>query len=267
MGGKDLAEALIELQDVTLSFGAKSVLKGVNLAVEQGETMVVIGPSGSGKSTILRLIIGLLKPTTGEISVHGETVSGYDEKAWNRLRKQMGMVFQYSALFDFMTVGENVAFGLRQHTQHTEEEIKARVAQVLDMVGLAGQEKVMPVNLSGGMKKRVSLARAIAVQPEIVLYDEPTAGLDPIMADVINELIVRTRDLLGVTSVVVTHDMDSAFRVADKIAMLDGGKIIFVGTPETIRQTSDERVRRFVYAGQGKSAVQTIEGEQHESQQ
>lgn len=267
MGGKDLAEALIELQDVTLSFGAKSVLKGVNLAVEQGETMVVIGPSGSGKSTILRLIIGLLKPTTGEISVHGEMVSAYDEKAWNRLRKQMGMVFQYSALFDFMTVGENVAFGLRQHTQHTEEEIKARVAQVLDMVGLAGQEKVMPVNLSGGMKKRVSLARAIAVQPEIVLYDEPTAGLDPIMADVINELIVRTRDLLGVTSVVVTHDMDSAFRVADKIAMLDGGKIIFVGTPETIRQTSDERVRRFVYAGQGKSAVQTIEGEQHESQQ
>ena len=267
MGGKDLAEALIELQDVTLSFGAKFVLKGVNLAVEQGETMVVIGPSGSGKSTILRLIIGLLKPTTGEISVHGETVSAYDEKAWNRLRKQMGMVFQYSALFDFMTVGENVAFGLRQHTQQTEEEIKARVAQVLDMVGLAGQEKVMPVNLSGGMKKRVSLARAIAVQPEIVLYDEPTAGLDPIMADVINELIVRTRDLLGVTSVVVTHDMDSAFRVADKIAMLDGGKIIFVGTPETIRQTSDERVRRFVYAGQGKPAVQTIEGEQHESQQ
>ena len=125
----------------------------------------------------------------------------------------------------------------------------------------------MPVNLSGGMKKRVSLARAIAVQPEIVLYDEPTAGLDPIMADVINELIVRTRDLLGVTSVVVTHDMDSAFRVADKIAMLDGGKIIFVGTPETIRQTSDERVCRFVYAGQGKPTVQTIEGEQHESQQ
>lgn len=133
MGGKDLAEALIELQDVTLSFGAKSVLKGVNLAVEKGETMVVIGPSGSGKSTILRLIIGLLKPTTGEISIHGETVSAYDEEAWNRLRKQMGMVFQYSALFDFMTVGENVAFGLRQHTQQTEEEIKARVAQVLDI--------------------------------------------------------------------------------------------------------------------------------------
>lgn len=262
-----MAESFIELNDVTLSFGAKSVLRGVDLDVEQGETMVVIGPSGSGKSTILRLLIGLLKPTSGKVCIHGEQVSDYDEETWNQLRKKMGMVFQYSALFDFMTVGENVAFGLRQHTDQSETEIKERVSYMLDMVGLAGQEKVMPVNLSGGMKKRVSLARAIAAQPEIVLYDEPTAGLDPIMADVINELIVRTRDLLGVTSVVVTHDMDSAFRVADKIAMLDGGKIIFAGTPEEIRRTMDERVRRFIYAGQNKPPAQAIEGEQHESQQ
>lgn len=267
MGGKDLAEAFIELKDVTLSFGAKSVLTGIDLGVEQGETMVVIGPSGSGKSTILRLLIGLLKPTLGEVCIQGKPVSKYDEEQWNRLRQTMGMVFQYSALFDFMTVGDNVAFGLRQHTDKSETEIKERVSHMLEMVGLAGQENVMPVNLSGGMKKRVSLARAIAVQPKIVLYDEPTAGLDPIMADVINELIVRTRDLLGVTSVVVTHDMDSAFRVADKIAMLDGGKIIFAGTPEAIRTTTDERVRRFVYAGRGKLAVHMAEEEQHEFQQ
>lgn len=262
-----MAETLIELDKVELAFGAKSVLKGVDLSVKQGETMVVIGPSGSGKSTILRLMIGLLKPTAGVVRLHGESVNAYDEKDWNRLRKRMGMVFQYSALFDFMTVGENVAFGLQQHTDQNEAEIEQRVDYVLEMVGLAGQQKMMPVNLSGGMKKRVSLARAIAVQPEIVLYDEPTAGLDPVMANVINELIVQTRDKLGVTSVVVTHDMGSAFRVADKIAMLDGGKIIISGTPEEIRSTTDEQVRRFVYAGKNPAAVQTIEEDQHESQQ
>ena len=262
-----MAETLIELDKVELAFGAKSVLKGVDLSVKQGETMVVIGPSGSGKSTILRLMIGLLKPTAGEVRLHGENVNAYDEKDWNRLRKRMGMVFQYSALFDFMTVGENVAFGLQQHTDQNEAEIEQRVDYVLEMVGLAGQQKMMPVNLSGGMKKRVSLARAIAVQPEIVLYDEPTAGLDPVMANVINELIVQTRDKLGVTSVVVTHDMGSAFRVADKIAMLDGGKIIISGTPAEIRNTTDEQVRHFVYAGKNPAAAQTTEEDQHESQQ
>ena len=262
-----MPEPLIELDQVRLAFGAKTVLQQVSLTVEKGETMVVIGPSGSGKSTILRLIIGLLKPTAGQISIHGESVAEYDEEAWNRLRKRMGMVFQYSALFDFMTVGENIAFGLRQHTDKSEAEIQDIVLHMLEIVGLAGQQDVMPANLSGGMKKRVSLARAIAAQPEIVLYDEPTAGLDPVMAEVINELIVRTRDFFGATAVVVTHDMDSAFQVADRIAMLYEGRIIAVGTPDEISRTTDERVRRFVHAGRDKVAAGKIEGDDHESQQ
>ncbi len=260
-----MAKPLIELEQVRLAFGAKTVLQDVSLAVEKGETMVVIGPSGSGKSTILRLIIGLLKPTAGRISVHGEDVASYGEEDWNRLRKRMGMVFQYSALFDFMTVGENIAFGLRQHTDKTEAEIEAIVLHMLERVGLAGQENVMPANLSGGMKKRVSLARAIAVQPDIVLYDEPTAGLDPIMSEVINNLIVQARDEFGVTSVVVTHDMDSAFQVADRIAMLYDGQIIAVGTPSEISRSTDERVHRFVHAGRETAA--NTEEDRHEAQQ
>lgn len=209
--------------------------------------MVIIGPSGSGKSTILRLIIGLLQPTAGEIWINGEEISRYNEEKMNVIRRNMGMVFQYSALFDSMSVGENVAFGLRQHTTHTEEEIARIVRRKLRMVGLAGQESAMPNELSGGQKKRVSLARAIAVNPEIVLYDEPTAGLDPIMSNTIDRLITSTRRRLGNTGVVVTHHMSSAFEIADRIAMLYEGRIIETGTVEEIRNSTNPIVQQFIY--------------------
>ncbi|MEG1346047.1 MAG: ATP-binding cassette domain-containing protein, partial [Acidaminococcaceae bacterium] len=183
--------AIIQFRKVEMAFGSKKILDRVSFEVAQGETLAVIGPSGSGKSTILRLLIGLLEPDAGEVIVSGQNVAGFDEDQWNQLRRHMGMVFQYSALFDFLNVGENVAFGLRQHTTQSEEEIKSRVAAMLEMVGLPGLEEAYPVELSGGMKKRVSLARAIALAPEIVLYDEPTAGLDPIMANVISKLILK----------------------------------------------------------------------------
>jgi phospholipid/cholesterol/gamma-HCH transport system ATP-binding protein len=189
----------------------------------------------------------LLKPTAGEIWINGEEISAYNEEKMNVIRQHMGMVFQYSALFDSMSVGENVAFGLRQHTDYTEEEIARIVRRKLRMVGLAGQENAMPNELSGGQKKRVSLARAIAVDPEIVLYDEPTAGLDPIMSNTIDRLITSTRRRLGNTAVVVTHHMSSAFEIADRIAMLYEGKIIEVGTVEEIRNSANPIVQQFIY--------------------
>jgi len=237
----------IELKHVDMFFHGRPLFQDINLDVAKGEVMVIIGPSGSGKSTILRLIIGLLKPTAGEIWVNGEEISGYSEEKMNVIRRHMGMVFQYSALFDSMSVGENVAFGLRQHTDHTEEEIAKIVSRKLRMVGLAGQENAMPNELSGGQKKRVSLARAIAVDPEIVLYDEPTAGLDPIMSNTIDRLITSTRRRLGNTGIVVTHHMSSAFAIADRIAMLYEGRIIEVGTVDEIRNSANPIVQQFIY--------------------
>lgn len=238
---------MIKLANVTMTFRNKQVLRDISLEVAKGETMVIIGPSGSGKSTILRLIIGLQKPTAGEIWVNGREISRLSEDELNGIRRHMGMVFQYSALFDSMTVGENVAFGLRQHTDLDETEIARVVRRRLRMVGLAGQENVMPSELSGGMKKRVSLARAIAVQPEIVLYDEPTAGLDPIMSTTIDRMICSTRRLLGATSVVVTHHMSSAFNIADRIAMIYQGKIIEVGTVDEIKSSANPIVQQFIH--------------------
>lgn len=238
---------MIKLANVSVAFGEKQVLQDINLEVAEGEIMVIIGPSGSGKSTILRLMIGLLKPTMGEIWINGREISKMAEDELNAIRRHMGMVFQYSALFDSMTVGENVAFGLRQHTTMNDEEIERVVRRKLRMVGLAGQERTMPNELSGGMKKRVSLARAIAINPEIVLYDEPTAGLDPIMSTTIDRLICSTRRLLGVTSVVVTHHMSSAFGIADRIAMISGGRIIEVGTVNDIKQSSNPLVQQFIH--------------------
>ncbi|MCX7780165.1 MAG: ABC transporter ATP-binding protein [Negativicutes bacterium] len=238
---------MIELKDVSISFRGKPVLENINLQVHDKEVLVIIGPSGSGKSTLLRLIIGLVKPVAGEIWVDGQEISRMDEDALNVLRKHMGMVFQYSALFDSMTVGENVAFGLRQHTDLSEEEIQRIIRRRLRMVGMAGKEHLMPNELSGGMKKRVSLARAIAINPKIVLYDEPTAGLDPIMSSIIDRLIVSTRRLMGVTSVVVTHHMTSAFNIADRIAMIYGGRIIETGTVEEIKQSQNPVVQQFIH--------------------
>lgn len=238
---------MIKLVNVSMAFHDKQVLDNINLEIQQGETMVIIGPSGSGKSTILRLIIGLLKPTVGEIWIDGREISHLSEDELNGIRRNMGMVFQYSALFDSMSVGENVAFGLRQHTTMGEEEIARIVRRRLRMVGLAGKEAMMPSELSGGMKKRVSLARAIAVNPQIVLYDEPTAGLDPIMSTTIDRLICSTRRIMGVTSVVVTHHMSSAFNIADRIAMIYEGKIIEVGTVSEIKKSANPIVQQFIH--------------------
>lgn len=238
---------MINLKNINMKFHGKQILYDINLQIKQGETMVIIGPSGSGKSTILRLIIGLLKPTAGEIWVKGQEITGLSEDNLNKIRMDMGMVFQYSALFDSMTVGENVAFGLREHTDMPEQEITKIVSRNLRMVGLAGREDKMPNELSGGMKKRVSLARAIAMKPEIMLYDEPTAGLDPIMSGTIDRLTMNTKRMLGVTSVVVTHQMSSAFAIADRIAMIHDGRIIEIGTVEQIKQSENPLVQQFIH--------------------
>lgn len=241
-----MPEKVIEFRKVSMAFGEKEILREVSFDVRKGETLAFIGPSGSGKSTILRLLVGLLEPTGGEILIMGEDVARFDEDRWNEIRKKMGMVFQYSALFDFMNVGENVAFGLRQHTELSEEEIQAIVVARLEQVGLPGVQSSYPAELSGGMKKRVSLARATALQPEIVLYDEPTAGLDPIMSENINELIIKTRETMGVTSILVTHDMNSVFEVADRIALLYEARIPAIGTVAEMRLNTHPVLQKFI---------------------
>jgi ABC-type transport system involved in resistance to organic solvents, ATPase component len=237
---------VIQFKNVNKAFGEKVILDDLSFQINKGETLAVIGPSGIGKSTVLKLMIGLLTPDSGEIIIKGKNVVDFNEDEWNELRCDMGMVFQYSALFDFLNVGENVAFGLRQHTKKSEEEIEKRVEELLAMVGLPGTEKSFPVELSGGMKKRVGLARALALQPDIVFYDEPTAGLDPIMANNISRLILQTKKKLGVTSVLVTHDMTSAFLAADRVMLLNKGKIAFMGTVEETKATTNPMVREFI---------------------
>lgn len=250
-----MAEAVISLRQLNITFGTHTVLDNIDLDVYKGETLAVLGPSGTGKSTVLRSMIGLLEPNGGQIFIQGEDVSGLDEDGWNRLRMKMGMVFQYSALFDFLTVGENVAFGLRQHTDKNDEEIQGIVTQMLDLVGLPGTQDLYPAELSGGMKKRVGLARAIAVNPEIVLYDEPTAGLDPIMSRNISRLIKKTQEQLHVTSVLVTHDMQSAFYAADRVAMLYEGHIVAIGTAEEMKNSTNPIVKAFIEGREIKEQV------------
>ena len=250
-----MAEPIISLKKLNITFGENVVINNIDLDIRQGETLAVLGPSGSGKSTILRAMIGLLQPTAGEIFVQGEQVSSLDEDGWNKLRQKMGMVFQYSALFDFLTVGENVAFGLRQHTDKSNEEIQGIVTQMLDLVGLPDTQDLYPAELSGGMKKRVGLARAIAVNPEIVLYDEPTAGLDPIMSRNISRLIKKTQEQLHVTSVLVTHDMQSAFYAADRVAMLYEGHIVAIGTAEEMKNSTNPIVKAFIEGREIKEQV------------
>lgn len=250
-----MAEAVISLRQLNITFGTHTVLDNIDLDVYKGETLAVLGPSGTGKSTVLRSMIGLLEPNGGQIFIQGEDVSGLDEDGWNRLRMKMGMVFQYSALFDFLTVGENVAFGLRQHTDKSDEEIQGIVTQMLDLVGLPGTQDLYPAELSGGMKKRVGLARAIAVNPEMVLYDEPTAGLDPIMSRNISRLIKKTQEQLHVTSVLVTHDMQSAFYAADRVAMLYEGHIVAIGTAEEMKNSTNPIVKAFIEGREIKEQV------------
>ncbi len=232
------------------SFGEKQVLKGCDLEVQEGESMVVIGGSGSGKTVLIKCIIGLIQPDEGKIYVDGSEITSLSERELNEVRKKFGMLFQGGALFDSLKIWENVGFGLRQHTQRSEEEIRKISSEKLRLVGLQDIEELMPSELSGGMKKRVSLARAIAMEPEILLYDEPTTGIDPIMADAINDLIIRMREKLNVTSIAITHDMKSAYKIADRIAMLYQGKIIEVGTPEEIKNSSNLIVQQFI---QGRS--------------
>ena len=241
-----MKEVMISLRQLTMALGSKVVLDELNLDVYKGETLAVSGPSGSGKSTVIKVLTGLLAPTSGSVQIEGQETSGFDDDAWDELRCHMGVVFQYSALFDFLSVGENVAFGLRRHFKLPEEEIQSRVAALLEMVGMPGTQSMMPAELSGGMKKRVGLARALAMQPQVVFYDEPTSGLDPVMTMTISRLIRKTQQTLGVTSVLVTHDMESAYFAADRIAMLYKGKIVQVGTPDEIKRSRTPIVHAFV---------------------
>jgi len=238
----------IKIQVVNLhkSFGEKNVLRGIELEVFQGESMVIIGGSGSGKTVLIKCIIGLMGPDQGEIHVDGLEITSLDEKRMNEVRKRFGMLFQGGALFDSMTVWENVGFGLQQQSRLRDGEIRKIATEKLELVGLKNVEDLMPAELSGGMRKRVSLARAIAIEPEILLYDEPTTGIDPIMADAINHLIIEMKEKLKVTSIAISHDMKSAYKIADRIAMLYQGKIIEVGTPEEIRNSANPVVQQFI---------------------
>jgi phospholipid/cholesterol/gamma-HCH transport system ATP-binding protein len=247
---------MIDILNLHKAFGDNHVLRGVNLTVEKGETMVVIGQSGSGKSVLIKHIIGLLKPDLGEIRVDGVDMTKLDEDELQGYTKRFGFLFQGAALFDSMTVSENVAFGLERYTDYPSEEIEGIVRESLARVGLHDVEDMMPYELSGGMKKRVGLARAIAYQPEIMLYDEPSTGLDPIRADSINDLINMLKKEMGVTSVVITHDMTSSFKIADRIAMLYEGVIIEVGTPDEIRNSRNPIVQQFIH-GESHGPIKT----------
>jgi phospholipid/cholesterol/gamma-HCH transport system ATP-binding protein len=237
---------MIEVDGASKSFGPKKVLDEVSLTVKRGETMVVIGRSGTGKSVLLKHIIGLLEPDAGRVRIDGQDLWELSGGDLDKLRLKFGMLFQGAALFDSMTIFENVGFGLLEHTRMPRKEVTERVHDCLSLVGLQNVDDLYPAELSGGMRKRAGLARAIAMHPEIVLYDEPTTGVDPIMGDIINDLIIALRDRLKVTSVVVTHDMRSAYKVADRIAMLYNGKIIEVGTPDQIRGSANPVVQQFI---------------------
>lgn len=237
---------MIEVRDLQKSFGRHKVLENVSFQIDKGESVVIIGRSGGGKSVLLKHLIALLQPDSGQVLIEGENIVSMDERQLLRVRRKFGMLFQGAALFDSMTVAENVAFAFRRDRSLPESEIAHKVAHVLELVDLPGIENKNPSELSGGMRKRVGLARAIVYQPQIVLYDEPTTGLDPIASDSIDKLILRVRDRLDVTSVVVTHDMRSARRLGQRILMLHNKSIYAVGTPDEIFQSTDPVVRQFV---------------------
>ena len=234
---------------VEKSFGDKPVLRGVDLAIGRGETVVVLGGSGTGKSVLLKHTIGLHSPDAGEVYVDGVEITTFDEDELIETRKKVGMLFQAGALFDSMTVADNVAYALRVHTDQAEEQIGARVREVLNLVELADVEDLMPSSLSGGMRKRVALARAIALAPRAILYDEPTTGLDPITANTINRLIRSLQKRLGVTSIVVTHDIHSAFTVGDRIAFIHEGRILWNGSVDEAKATSEPTLKNFLEGG------------------
>jgi phospholipid/cholesterol/gamma-HCH transport system ATP-binding protein len=240
--------ALIDFKNVKKAFGTKVVYSQLDLQIVKGETVTILGPSGSGKSVALKMLIGLLEADSGEILFDGRDVTTMEERELYDVRRRIAYLFQGAALFDSLSVGENVAYGLREQNWDTmsEAEILKRVGQSLQMVGLPGIEDMRPSDLSGGMKKRVGLARTLALQPEVILYDEPTTGLDPINTARINHLIMGIKRALGLTSVVVTHDMGTAFSVSDRIVMLGRGRVVMTGTPDDFRRTQDPFVRDFI---------------------
>jgi phospholipid/cholesterol/gamma-HCH transport system ATP-binding protein len=250
-------DAIIGIRGLRKSFGRNRVLDSLDLDIARGETIVIIGRSGCGKSVLLKHITGLVKPDAGEILFEGEDMTRFDRKKLFQMRMHFGMLFQSSALFDSMTVGENVALPLQKHSGMGDDEIARVVGEKLELVGLTGVQNQYPAEMSGGMKKRIGLARAVAMNPKVVLYDEPTTGLDPIMADVINELIRTLQRELRITSVVVTHDIKSAYHVGDRIAMLHEGRIIFSGTPDDVRRTDNPVLRQFV-EGRAEGPIKPI---------
>ncbi len=237
---------LISLRDIHKTFGSKEVLRGVSFDVYRGESLVIVGASGTGKSVTLKHIIGLLQPDSGSVVIDGTDLSTLDTRELNRTRQRFGMSFQEGALFDSMSVYENIAFPLRRHTKMKEPEIRDRVRECLDQVHLEGVEERRPSELSGGMRRRVGFARAISLQPEILLFDEPTTGLDPVMSDVIADLIREMDEKLQTTAVTITHDMKVAFKIADRISMIHKGRIVETGTAEEFEHSSDPMVRQFV---------------------
>ncbi|HPN73434.1 MAG TPA: ABC transporter ATP-binding protein [Candidatus Omnitrophota bacterium] len=239
-------EVVAEVKDLVKKFGSRTVLNGVNLKIYKGETCVIMGGSGCGKSTLLRHMIGNIKPTSGRVSLLGRDITGLYGAQLDEVRKKIGMSFQSSALFDSMTVGENVSLPLKEHTRLEKSVIEIMLKMKLELVGLRGFEDLMPSELSGGMKKRVGLARAIVMDPQIIFYDEPTAGLDPIVSAVIDKLIIDLSKKLQVTSVVVTHDMKSVMSIADRIVMLYEGRVLETGTPDEIKNSKNEMVQQFI---------------------
>jgi phospholipid/cholesterol/gamma-HCH transport system ATP-binding protein len=248
---------MIDIVHLQKSFQNVSVLKDVNLTIERGQATVIIGRSGCGKSVLLKHIIGLLKPDAGDIFIDGQNIATFSKSELYQLRRRFGMLFQGAALFDSMSVGENVGLGLREHTNLSEDVIAEKIRHRLEMVGLPGIEEMRVSELSGGMKKRVGLARALAMDPEFVLFDEPTTGLDPIMADAINELVCELKETLSETIIAVTHDIVSAYKIADHIAMLYEGEIIFNGTPEETKNTDNPIVQQFI-TGSSEGPIQTL---------
>lgn len=239
---------MVEYRDLYKAFGEKQVLCGIDLAVERGETVVILGSSGSGKSVLLSMLVGLLTPDRGQVLVEGVDVTAFhSDDEWRSVWLKTGFLFQGSALFDSMSVGENLAFPLEQHTDLDEAQVRARVAEVLSWIDLAGIEEKMPSELSGGMQKRVALARTIVLEPRLVVYDEPTTGLDPLTSDTISELIRRLQAERGITSIVVTHDVRCTFLVADRVAMIDQGKVLVSGTLAEIKASQVPKLRAFLY--------------------